>query len=677
MTATRDELVGRLVDGRYRVRAHLADGGMGSVYVALDERLDRQVALKVMRPDLARDAGFVERFRREARAAAQLTNPHVVAVYDQGQDEDVVFLAMEYVPGRTLRARLDSEGALVPREALRLQRQILQALGSAHRAGIVHRDVKPENVLLTESEQVKVADFGLARAVSTVTTSTLGPAAFGTVCYLAPEQVESARADARSDVYAAGLVLFELLTGRRAVDGDTPIQVAYRHVHGAVPAPSSARPGLAHPLDALVASATRRDPSERPEDAAAFLAELDRAAAILEPAELDLPAPGRMNPAGPQFTDRLVRPTQPVPMLAGSVGSAGLSAAGGAGAGAASEVSPAPGVPGEDATGSGARVAPVAVGDAGGGDEPPPTGAHRDAADRRPGPVRKILLALLAALVLVGGGVGWYQFLGPGSARVVPKVAGLTQDQAVASLAAQDLRADLRPTFSDDVKSGIVISADPGEGAEARRATAVALAVSKGPDVVTVPDVAGRSEEATRAALQDARLTVGSRSEDFSETVAAGQVIGTAPKAGETLRAGKPVGYVVSKGRKPFEVADWTGKPLADLQKSLDAAGIRAQVTEEFSTDVPKGVVIKQSPTSGTLYRGDQLALTVSKGPDLVPVPVVQGKPEAEARAALEKAGFRVQIDRILGGVFGTARATDPSGGTSAPRGSTVTLRVV
>ena len=689
MTALRDDLLDRLVDTRYRVRAHLADGGMGSVYVALDERLDRQVALKIMRPDLARDPGFVERFRREARNAARLSHPNVVAVHDQGQDGDVVFLVMEYVEGHTLRAILDERGALPPREGLRLGRQILAALAAAHRAGIVHRDVKPENVLVTDDGHVKVADFGLARAVANVTTTTLGGAAFGTVCYLSPEQVESGQADPRSDVYAAGLVLFELLTGRRAVDGDTPIQVAYRHVHGEVPAPSTARPGLARALDTLVSSATRRAPADRPDDAAAYLAELDRVEAGLTAAELDLPSPAPTGVAGPANTDRLVRATQPVPVLPDGTVPDGTAPGGTGGrpggptAGAATSEATSP------VAGSATAASPV-VGDAGGGDEPPPrefSGETSDesashagdpAADpQRRTLTRRILLAVAAAVLLIAGGFGWYAYLGPGSDRVVPRLAGLSQDAAVAALAGQDLHADLRPTFSDEVKAGIVISADPGEGAHARRSTAVALAVSKGPDLVHVPEVVGRSEEAARQALTDARLTVGARTEDFSETIAAGQVMATTPQAGENLRAGRPVAYVVSKGRKPFELVDWAGKPLAEVTKQLDAAGINPTVTETFSTDVPKGSIISQDPTSGTLYRGDRIKLTVSKGPDLVTVPTIQGMSEAEARAALERAGFRVQVDRVLGGVFGTARATDPGGGSQAPRGSTVTLRVV
>ncbi len=234
-------VVGRVLDGRYRVLSHLADGGMATVYLALDQRLDREVAVKVMHDNLARDATFVSRFRREARSAARLSHPHVVAVYDQGEDDaagSTMFLAMEYVPGRTLRDVLTAEGPLTPRAALDLFDPILQAIAAAHDAGLIHRDVKPENVILREDGVVKVADFGLARAVTAATTTNASGTLLGTVAYLSPEQVERGIADARSDVYAAGLVLFEMLTGRKAFDGDSPIQVAYQHVHGSVPVPS-------------------------------------------------------------------------------------------------------------------------------------------------------------------------------------------------------------------------------------------------------------------------------------------------------------------------------------------------------------------------------------------------------------------------------------------------------
>src|SRR5436190_391560 len=261
-------VVGRVLDGRYRILSHLADGGMATVYLALDERLDREVAIKVMHDNLARDTTFVSRFRREARSAARLGHPNVVAVFDQGEDDSgndaLIFLVMEYVPGRTLRDVLSAEGPLTPRAALDLFDPILQAIAAAHDAGLIHRDVKPENVILREDGVVKVADFGLARAVTSATTTNASGTLLGTVAYLSPEQVERGIADARSDVYAAGLVLYEMLTGRKAFDGDSPIHVAYQHVHGSIPAPSSRVSSVPAELDALVALATSRDPDQRP-----------------------------------------------------------------------------------------------------------------------------------------------------------------------------------------------------------------------------------------------------------------------------------------------------------------------------------------------------------------------------------------------------------------------------
>ncbi|MGN6636406.1 MAG: protein kinase domain-containing protein, partial [Oryzihumus sp.] len=286
-TSVPESIVGRVLDGRYRVLSHIADGGMASVYVALDQRLDREVALKVMRPGLASDDTFVSRFRREARSAARLSHPHVVAVYDQGEDGSEVFLAMELVNGHTLRQVMKSEGPLTPRAALDILDPVLQALAAAHAAGLIHRDVKPENVILREDGMVKVADFGLARAVSAHTSTSQTGSLLGTVAYLSPEQVERGIADARSDVYAAGLLLFEMLTGTKAYTGETPIHVAYQHVHSQVPAPSTRMPSVPPELDALVARSTARDPDERPRDAGEFLAELRQVRAGLGQDELD------------------------------------------------------------------------------------------------------------------------------------------------------------------------------------------------------------------------------------------------------------------------------------------------------------------------------------------------------------------------------------------------------
>ena len=282
-----DDLVGVILDGRYRVLEHLADGGMASVYLGLDTRLDRDVAIKVMRPDLAADETFVSRFRREARSAARLAHPNVVAVHDQGEADGRVFLVMELVLGQTLRQVLDDEGALSPRAALDLLEPVLAGLAAAHDAGLVHRDVKPENVIIREDGTVKVADFGLARAVTSQTATGATGVLLGTVSYLSPEQVERGIADARSDVYAVGLVLFEMLTGRKAIDGETPIHVAFQHVHGDAPSLRETAPELPDALDHLVAAAISRDPDERPRDAARYLDLVRETRRSLTEADLD------------------------------------------------------------------------------------------------------------------------------------------------------------------------------------------------------------------------------------------------------------------------------------------------------------------------------------------------------------------------------------------------------
>ncbi|MET9107300.1 protein kinase domain-containing protein, partial [Streptomyces zhihengii] len=296
-TTLKDPLVGMLLDGRYRVEGRIAVGGMATVYRAVDTRLDRVLALKVMHPALAADATFVERFIREAKSVARLAHPNVVGVFDQGAEGAYVYLAMEYVEGCTLRDVLRERGALPPRAALDVLEPVLAALGAAHRAGFVHRDMKPENVLIGDDGRVKVADFGLVRAVDSV-TNTSGTV-LGTVSYLAPEQIEYGTADTRADVYACGVVLYEMLTGGKPHGGDTPAQVLYLHLNEDVPAPSAAFPGLAVELDELVASATARNPEVRPHDAVALLAQAREARAAMDDAQLDAAPPHTLAADGP------------------------------------------------------------------------------------------------------------------------------------------------------------------------------------------------------------------------------------------------------------------------------------------------------------------------------------------------------------------------------------------
>ena len=632
-------VVGRVLDGRYRVLSHLADGGMATVYLALDLRLDREVAVKVMHDNLARDATFVSRFRREARSAARLSHPNVVAVYDQGEDDSTgsttMFLAMEFVPGRTLRDVLTAEGPLTPRAALDLFDPILQAIAAAHDAGLIHRDVKPENVILREDGVVKVADFGLARAVTAATTTNASGTLLGTVAYLSPEQVERGIADARSDVYAAGLVLYEMLTGRKAFDGDSPIHVAYQHVHGSVPMPSTSVPTVPTELDQLVALATARDPDKRPANAGDYLIEVRRSRTMMTTAELDLrPAGIPEHDAAAAVPTRLggdVAPTSVVPVVSRT----------------APETAPSPTPPGSS-TGHRRRWVWAAV------------------------------LSVLLVLAIAGGGAAWWFTNGPGSMTRVPTLDRLTQAEAQAALQQADLRSSVTETFDEAAPTGTVISADPGAGAEVRKLSTVGLTVSKGQERYAAPTLVGTAADAAVATLTAQHLVIGERQEEFSETVEGGKVIAQDPAAGTSLKPGDSVAVTVSKGRQPIAVTDVTGRPADQAKKALAGAGLTVKEGDQVNSDtVPAGSVVSQTPANGNLFKGDTVTIVVSKGPVLVAVPSTVGKQRDEATRLLKAAGFQVTYNNVLGGLFNIVRASDPASGAMVRKGATVTLTIV
>ena len=404
---------------------------MGSVYVALDERLDRHVALKIMRPDLARDDAFVQRFRREACSAARLAHPNIVAVTDQGQDEHYVFIAMELVEGTTLRELIRASAPLSVRRTLEITSGILSGIAVAHRAGIVHRDIKPENVLLRDDGAVKVVDFGLARAVTATTSSADASVIFGTAAYLSPEQVDVGTASERSDVYAVGLLVFEMLTGLKAFPGESPIHVAYQHVHGNVPVASEGVSTVPAVLDQFIAHCTATDPAERPADAAEMLEFLNSVRDSLEPGELDaVPESDRRDEGhGVAHTSRLgIDNTHALGRYDGS---------------------------------------------------PAPPYARRRA-------VVAVVAALILALVVTGG---WFFTAGPLSSEQVPQVAGKAQGAAISTLRDAHLDVSVREVYSETVPKGTVISTDPGSGKKVRRSDSVVLQVSRGPERHAVPTV--------------------------------------------------------------------------------------------------------------------------------------------------------------------------------------------
>ncbi|MER6058671.1 Stk1 family PASTA domain-containing Ser/Thr kinase [Streptomyces albidoflavus] len=623
-----------MLDGRYRVDALIAVGGMATVYRALDTRLDRVVALKVMHPELAADASFVERFIREARSVARLSHPNVVGVFDQGAEGAYVYLAMEYVPGCTLRDVLRERGALTPRAALDVLEPVLAALGAAHRAGFVHRDMKPENVLIGDDGRVKVADFGLVKAVDTVTNTT--GAVLGTVSYLAPEQIEQDDvADARVDVYACGVVLYEMLTGGRPHSGDSPAQVLYRHLNEDVPPPSAAVPHLGPELDRLVAVATSRAPEGRPEDAVALLALARDARAALDDAALDAVPPAALGGDRSIAEDR----TSVIPRFS------------------------TPARPADDDGVQRTSVLAAAP--------PEPPAPRRRLGNRRKGGLAALVAVLL--VLCVGAGV-WY--INSGQFTRVPPLLAKTEDEARQRLADAGLKVGgVDKAYSDTADRGTVTKTDPGTGERVRGNGSVNLTVSLGPRKVTVPRVEGMALDKAKARLRDAGLEPGMVTRAFSDSVAKGEVVSTDPSAGTERRGGSAVALVVSKGA-PVEVPDVAGSSLQEATEALKEAGLKVSTADErVFSEHEKGAVAAQSPKPGTeLAEGGEVELTLSKGPDLVEVPDVTGQKEDEARKTLEGAGFKVDVSRWF---FGdTVWDQSVEGGETAPRGSEITIRV-
>ena len=657
-----DPVTGHLLDGRYRIGRRIARGGMASVYEALDTRLDRTCAVKIMHHGLGDDATFADRFKREARAAARLSHPNVVGVFDQGDDPTVeggtLYLVMELVRGHTLRDVIRDEAPMPPARALALMEPVVSALAAAHRSGLVHRDIKPENVLIADEQsggRVKVADFGLAKAISADTQHTAtGGVIIGTVSYLAPELVVDGTSDARADVYAAGVVLYELLTGTKPHAGESPIAVAYKHVHEDVPPPSLLARGIPAYVDALVLRATARDRDQRPADAGVLLHQLHRvsqalAGGVREDAELtaDLALAPRAEPE--PVSDRTdafeilpVAATLPAPASA-----------------APPFLDAEPLLPADPP-----REPPVAI---------------LPARTRRPrrGPA----LLAVALVIALAAGIGAYWF---GWARytATPGVIGLTQQAATAKLhrAGLDVRVGA-PSYSEEVAKGLVMGTDPAPGSRVADHGTVTLTVSLGKERYAVPRLARLTVDQAQDALLKQHLAYGRSTFRYDDSAPKGMVLGSDPAAGRREPRGFQVDLVVSRGPRPIHVRDWTGRRADVAIRVLQGQQLQVDTSRrEYSDTVAAGHVIAQSPLPGqVLHAGDTVSLTVSRGPELVQVP---GDLRAEGvQAAVDELtalGFRVRVehsDIYLG--LGYVAGSDPSPGSMARKGSTVILKIV
>jgi beta-lactam-binding protein with PASTA domain len=651
-TTVADTLIGTTIDGRYRITGRVARGGMATVYTAVDDRLERTVALKIIHPSQATNVHFVDRFTDEAKTIARLTHPNVVAVYDQGRHQGLPYLVMEYVQGRTLRDLLTQRRRLNPVEALAICEQMLAAIAAAHRAGLVHRDVKPENVLVAEAPSggianlvdsvVKVADFGLARAVEASSTDASGQL-MATVAYVAPELVTDGHADARTDVYSAGIVLFEMLTGRVPYDGDEPVEVAWQHVDNDVPAPSSIVKGLPTVLDDLVAGATRRDPGARPTDAGALLAEVqvvrdDLGAANVETALL------RQVPARPPAADA----TALVPAITTTFPATGGDRPGWAR------------LPEQGRTRGGQRRA-----------GPPPPRVAGGLLGRFSGDRRQILImAAVALMVLVVVGSTWWVTLG--RYTDTPQLVNMSRAQAEQAAAQEGFELRIGDgAFSENVPKDVVLSQDPAPTERILKGGVVSLTLSLGPERYPVPDVIGKELAVARGEIEGTKLKVKEGKGKYSDTIPQGVVISTDPKADAQLKPGSTVTVVVSKGKAPITVPDFSGKNINDARSEAQRLGLA--VVEQYKEDNrPTDQIIGQSPGPGTgAEKDDEIKLVVSKGPPQVGVPDVNNQPCQQAKGVLESQGLRARLDFNPNGVV---RIQNPPAGTPVPPQTEVVL---
>ncbi len=633
-----DPLLGMLIDSRYRVIHLLARGGMATVYVAQDERLERPVALKIMHPHLAQSQDYVARFRREARSAARIIHPGVVSVFDQGVVAGQGFLVMELIDGPNLRTVLNEQGSFTVGQTLSYVHDVLDALRAAHRVGVIHRDIKPENVLVPADPPARVTDFGLARAASEVSLSTTG-SMLGTVAYIAPEVALSHDVDQRTDLYAVGIMAFEMLTGSVPWEGENAIQIATHHVNDPIPMPSTLVSWLPREIDDFISALAATNPDERPTDAGEALELLARV-------EIGLPE------------EILTRRADVAPKVASSAGETATWEH----LGVTSSLPP-----------NGHSTSRTVVQAAG------VQGAMHSPKKNRRSFIGKFL-AIIAFVAIIGGVGGWWWWneYGPGSYLTMPQTAGRSSQAVKSELAALGLGVIEEEAFSDTVQSGIVISSDPDGGQPVHKNAEVRVTTSKGIDMRAVPDLVGKNKSEIESLLIDAGLAVGTINEEYSEEVAKDIVISQSLDPDTSIPHDTKIDVVVSKGREPLTVPDLMAMSSADAQAAIEALGLVASPSEEYSDSVAEGSLISQTTAAGTtLYKGDKVEYVVSKGPETVEVPSITGKQEAEAKRILEAAGLNVTVQRVLGGVFGTARYTDPDAGTVVKKGSTVTLFIV
>ena len=614
-------LSGQLIAKRYQVLSLVASGGMASVYLANDQVLERKVALKVIHPHLAKDKSFVDKFQREAKMAAQLSHPNLVNVFDQGADGEVIFLVMEYVPGITLRDAMNDFGALDSNKALEIIEPLTEALAAAHSAGILHRDLKPENVFLSDGGKVKLGDFGLAREISEHTQT---GSVVGTVAYLSPELVLRGQADARSDVYSLGVMIFEMLTGKQPYQGEQAVQVAYQHANENIPSPSSLEPGIPELLDEIVLWSTARNPSDRPASAVALLPVIKRARADLS--------------RGLTTTLSQIDSTARINLNQDFVAPAG-----------ATEVLDIANIE-ELASSSGIAT-------------------KLEKSNKR----SKFWLSVFTVIALVGGaGSGWWFSSGPGGLAAVPELTGRSIEQALEALEPLGVVIEQDQENSATVPEGFVSRTDPAAGSRVFKNSVVTVFLSLGPKQLKVPEVSGLSAEAAKKLLTDSGFVVGSSKNFFGDALE-GQVLELSTPAGAILNQGSVLDLRISLGPLP-EVAGLSAEQARALVATV---AIEIEEVEVFNNQVPQGQAVGLVISEDPLPENGKAILEISKGPEIVIMPNTVGETIAAAKALLENLGLLVVVDtNQLSSNFGIAKVKrqTPEAGSEIRVGDSVTI---
>ena len=629
------DLTGELIDNRYLLQRLIASGGMATIYAGIDTRLDRPVAVKIMHAHLANDEAFVSRFIKEAKATAALSHPNIVSIQDQGWNEGgppAVFLVMELVEGSTLRDFLNQQGAVSIEQMFQLMTPVISALAAAHKIGIIHRDIKPENILISKDGRVKVADFGLARNMAIGQTMTVeSSVVLGSVSYLSPEQVQRGVADARSDIYAVGIVLFEMLTGGKPYEGETPIQIAYRHVNDRIPTLQSIKSDIPITISELVHAATAPNPDHRPKDAEELLNKFREIQAQIDPKkrqmslELDLP-----------------------PSMMKSVTKRGKVSVGSALEGL------------KEKTSQLISTKPIKV------SKPEDSiGTKKRKVSKRV--KRNRIIALLLLIGLVFGG---FRLLNIGKISV-PSLVGMSQTEASKSLEPLGLDLEIiEEVFSEDIPKGRVIASEPGGGGKISPDEKVGLILSKGQERILIPRLNGLTPDVASAQLSSLGLTVGEINEIFDMKIAAGYVIATEPKETIAVKRKTIVNLIVSKGVEQISLQSYVGKGGEQALSELTEMGFDVDAAYKFSDSVFKGQVISQSPEKiESISKGSKINLAISKGPEFVFVPNVLGKNKNDASLDLENLGLRVKIKGS-----GKVNNISPAIGAKVKQGAVITL---